>query len=111
MEESPLGRTEWIKFEAAFLGKDSLAEAIFSNIEARYNSICDKVKQTNKRPDRFQREKGGRYLVCSRWKKLYGQFLERRRSRLYLEKSYQLGINDRTTSKKCLQKLFMLIFG
>lgn len=57
MEETPLGRTEWIKLEAAFLGKDSLANAIFSGIEKRYLDLCEKVKQTKNRPTVFCEKK------------------------------------------------------
>lgn len=59
MENSPLGRTEWIKFEAAFLGKDSLASEIFAKIEKRYLDICRKVQKTTFRPTVFTEKKFG----------------------------------------------------
>jgi len=59
MEDSPLGRAEWIKFEAAFLCKDSLANEIFSNIEKRYLDICQKVQKTKNRPTVFTEKKFG----------------------------------------------------
>jgi len=36
MEEHPLGRAEWIKFVAAFFGKEDKAEKIFQNIKTTY---------------------------------------------------------------------------
>ena len=36
MEETPLGRAEWIRFYAAFFDKDSLASAFFSGVESDY---------------------------------------------------------------------------
>jgi ABC-type Fe3+-hydroxamate transport system, periplasmic component len=59
MEESPLGRTEWIKFEAAFLGKDSLANEIFSKIEKRYQELMKKAAATKSRPTVFTEKKNG----------------------------------------------------
>ena len=59
MEESPLGRTEWIKFGAAFLEKDSLAEEIFSAIEKRYMDIVHRVSKVKERPTVFAEKKYG----------------------------------------------------
>lgn len=59
MEESPLGRSEWIKFEAAFLGKDSLANEIFSKIEKRYLELTKKANETKSRPTVFTEKKNG----------------------------------------------------
>ena len=36
METSPLARTEWIKFVAAFYNKSAEADSIFDQIESRY---------------------------------------------------------------------------
>ncbi|MEG1635177.1 MAG: ABC transporter substrate-binding protein [Rikenellaceae bacterium] len=38
MENSPLGQSEWIKFIAEFVGKDALADSLFSDIETKYNA-------------------------------------------------------------------------
>jgi iron complex transport system substrate-binding protein len=76
MEESPLGRTEWIKFEAAFLGKDSLAEAIFSRIEKRYNDLCSRVKDTKNRPTVFNEKKTGDTWYVAGGKSYMGNFLK-----------------------------------
>jgi iron complex transport system substrate-binding protein len=39
LEENPLARAEWIKFFAAFLGKEKLADSIFNSIEKRYDDL------------------------------------------------------------------------
>lgn len=36
LEETPLARAEWIKFYAAFVGKENLADSIFKAVEKRY---------------------------------------------------------------------------
>ena len=36
METSPLGHSEWIKFIAAFVGEEKLADSLFAAIETRY---------------------------------------------------------------------------
>lgn len=38
MEESPLGKAEWIKFFALFFKKEALAETLFTKIEEDYHS-------------------------------------------------------------------------
>lgn len=43
LEPHPLGRTEWIKFFAAFFEKEVLAENIFRDVEHRYDSIASSV--------------------------------------------------------------------
>jgi iron complex transport system substrate-binding protein len=76
MEESPLGRTEWIKFEAAFLGKDSIANVIFSKIESNYNSLCIKVQKTTQRPTVFCEKKTGDSWYIAGGKSYMGNFLK-----------------------------------
>lgn len=39
LEESPLARAEWIKFFAAFVCKDSLADSIFDSVEKNYKEL------------------------------------------------------------------------
>ena len=50
MEETPLGRTEWIRFYGAFLDKDDEADRIFSEIEVEYNRLKKKTAGVSKRP-------------------------------------------------------------
>lgn len=57
MEDSPLGRAEWIKFEAVFAGEEVLAEQIFTKIETKYRSLCALVAKTKERPTVFTEKK------------------------------------------------------
>ncbi|WP_109299214.1 ABC transporter substrate-binding protein [Aquimarina sp. AU474] len=50
MEEHPLGRAEWIKFVAAFFGKETAAEEIFQNIKKDYNEATTLAQSTTKSP-------------------------------------------------------------
>lgn len=50
METHPLGRAEWIKFIAAFVGKDEVADSIFSEIENNYYRISGLAKKQQKKP-------------------------------------------------------------
>jgi iron complex transport system substrate-binding protein len=76
MEDSPLGRAEWIKFEAAFSGKEALAETIFSKIEKRYNSLCKLVSTTKIRPTVFTEMKYGQVWYVPGGNSYMGQFLK-----------------------------------
>lgn len=76
LESSPLGRSEWIKFEAAFAGEDSLATSIFAAIEERYTSICKKVASTNYRPTVFTEKKYGDTWYVSGGNSYIGEFLK-----------------------------------
>jgi iron complex transport system substrate-binding protein len=53
MESTPLGRAEWIKFYAVFLGKEEMADSLFSEIERQYNKIKEKTSHTSVRPTVF----------------------------------------------------------
>lgn len=50
MEETPLGRAEWIKFFALFVGKQSEADVIYQEIESRYQSLVALAKTADHRP-------------------------------------------------------------
>lgn len=50
MEETLLGRAEWIKFAGAFFCKTKAAEAYFDKIEADYLSLKESVKDVRDRP-------------------------------------------------------------
>lgn len=76
MEDSPLGRAEWIKFEAAFLSKDSLANEIFSKIEKRYLDICQKVQKTKNRPTVFTEKKFGDTWYTAGGNSYMGRFMK-----------------------------------
>lgn len=76
MENTPLGRTEWLKFEAAFLGKDSLASMIFSDIEKRYLQICNKANKVETRPTVFMEKKFGDTWYIAGGNSYMGSFLK-----------------------------------
>ena len=52
-EQEPLARAEWIKFFAAFIGKEKLADSIFISVETGYNEILTQVAETGDRPTVF----------------------------------------------------------
>lgn len=53
METTPLGRTEWMKFIAAFFDKDADAERTFADIARRYDAEAEKARAANTRPTVF----------------------------------------------------------
>ncbi|MGO9566142.1 MAG: ABC transporter substrate-binding protein [Desulfomonilaceae bacterium] len=53
MEASPLGRTEWIKFFAAFFNKEAEAERLFDEIASRYEAQAAKIRNSAYRPTVF----------------------------------------------------------
>ena len=50
LEDSPLAKTEWIKFVGAFFNKNQEADAFFSQVEKNYNEIKQKVAAVNYHP-------------------------------------------------------------
>lgn len=50
MEDTPLGRSEWLKFTALFFNKDEQAETIFSEIADKYERVAQKAKSVKNRP-------------------------------------------------------------
>ncbi|MEA5570945.1 ABC transporter substrate-binding protein [Calothrix sp. UHCC 0171] len=53
MEDSPLGRSEWLKFTALFFNQEKNAEEIFTKTAKRYTEIATKAKSTKTRPTVF----------------------------------------------------------
>jgi len=53
MESSPLGRAEWIKFTAAFFGKQALADSLFNRVEKQYNALLQLTDSVSYRPTVF----------------------------------------------------------
>jgi iron complex transport system substrate-binding protein len=51
MEESPLGRAEWIKFMALFYNQEAQAEQIFAGIEERYLKMQTLAASVSDRPN------------------------------------------------------------
>jgi len=50
MEETSLGRAEWIKFFGVLYNRDSLANDYFSQIETNYLALKTKASQSNSKP-------------------------------------------------------------
>jgi iron complex transport system substrate-binding protein len=53
METSPLGRAEWIKFNACFFGNMAYADSVFRIIETSYNSYKNLLKDIKHKPSVF----------------------------------------------------------
>jgi len=53
MESDPLGRAEWIKFTAAFIGKEKRANTIFAIIEKEYLQLEKVASSVHKKPSVF----------------------------------------------------------
>jgi len=75
MEDSPLGRAEWIKFEATFTNQDKLADKIFTNIAQNYTKLCQRVAQTTTRPTVFTDKKFGDIWYVAGGRSYMGRFL------------------------------------
>lgn len=50
LEETPLARTEWIKFFACFFNKENMADSIFKETEKKYNELKIVAQKTIKKP-------------------------------------------------------------
>ena len=53
LEENPLGRAEWIKFTACFLGKEKQADSIFNFIEKEYLKWKSRIIDIERKPTVF----------------------------------------------------------
>jgi iron complex transport system substrate-binding protein len=53
MEDSPLGRSEWLKFTALFFNKENVADKIFTEVAQKYEEIAAKAKAVKVRPTVF----------------------------------------------------------
>jgi iron complex transport system substrate-binding protein len=51
LEETPLGRAEWIKFFGVLFNKEKEADSIFSEIEKNYLETKELAKKSNNKPD------------------------------------------------------------
>ncbi len=59
MEATPLGRAEWIKFIAAFYGKDAQADSIYTAVRKRYNRVKAIADNATPKPTVFAEKKFG----------------------------------------------------
>jgi iron complex transport system substrate-binding protein len=76
MEESPLGRAEWIKFIASFFSLDLAADRIFDSIEQNYLQIRQKVTTMPYKPTIFSGKKFQDNWYVAGGKSYMAQFLE-----------------------------------
>lgn len=53
MEETPLGRAEWLKFGAVFFNREKEADSVFNSIQRNYDSLINLVAQQTNRPTVF----------------------------------------------------------
>ncbi len=53
LENSPLGRAEWIKFIALFYNREAAAETIFSDIATQYNDLAALAASVQDKPTVF----------------------------------------------------------
>ncbi len=52
-EETPLARAEWIKFFAAFVDKENLADSIFKTVEKNYTQLTAIAQKAETKPSVF----------------------------------------------------------
>jgi iron complex transport system substrate-binding protein len=53
LENSPLGRAEWLKLTAVLLNQYNKGDSLFQTIEASYNATMDSIKKVEHRPTVF----------------------------------------------------------
>ncbi len=64
-EETPLGRAEWIKMMAAFVGKMDVADSLFKGIASRYEKLKKLANAVHNRPTVFSgKMKAGTWYVA-----------------------------------------------
>ncbi len=59
MENTPLGRTEWIKFYGLLLGKEAVADSLFNEVERSYNELRALATTSTSRPSVLVEKKYG----------------------------------------------------
>lgn len=112
MEDSPLARAEWVKFEAAFCGQDSLASAIFTKIEKRYNELSKLVKTVKYRPTVLTERKTGQAWYVPGGNSYIGKFLNDAGADYFwkdLKKSGSVPISFESVYEKAEKANFWLI--
>lgn len=50
MEETPLGRAEWIRFTAEFFGRGRAADSLFAHVDSAYNALAALARGAAQRP-------------------------------------------------------------
>lgn len=64
MEQSALGRAEWMKFYGMLVGRTQQADSLFAVVEHNYYEMKDKVKQSKRRPLMLTERKTGGVWYC-----------------------------------------------
>ena len=59
MENTPLGRAEWIRLIGLFTGRESQADSLFAAIERQYTELCQRVSGIKNRPTVIVEKKTG----------------------------------------------------
>ncbi|MBL4560538.1 MAG: ABC transporter substrate-binding protein [Labilibaculum sp.] len=63
-EKTPLGRAEWVKMIAPFIGKEKQADSLFQKLSFRYDSLKNLTKKVKIRPTVFSgKMKSGTWYV------------------------------------------------
>ena len=76
MESTPLGRAEWIRFQALFFGKEALADSLFKEIVESYNAVKALVDSVEERPSVVTEMKYGSMWYISGGRSYMGRFLQ-----------------------------------
>lgn len=50
MEETPLGRAEWMRFYGRLVGKGAQADSLFAVVQKEYDALCSVTEQATRQP-------------------------------------------------------------
>ena len=76
LEESPLGRSEWIKFVGLLIGKYEMADSVFRNIERHYLELLQHKSDLARKPTVFSGVMYGDTWFVPGGKSFVAQFIE-----------------------------------
>ena len=76
MEPTPLGRAEWIRFQALFFGKEESADSLFWQTVKAYEKIKALTQQVKERPSVVTEKKYGAVWYLPGGKSYMAHFLE-----------------------------------
>ncbi len=63
MENTPLGRAEWIRFIGLFTGREREADSIFQEVESRYTELCRQVTAQSRPTVLSEKKTGATWFV------------------------------------------------
>lgn len=75
-EEKPLGRAEWIKMIASFIGKQNEADSVFEAVAQRYESLKDLAAKVDHRPTIFSGKMGSGSWYVPGGESFYAQYFK-----------------------------------